>query len=889
MLIDKLKFSMSMHHLRRDLILLLLIIDFLSYNTSAQVKVDNITSKNNSIKLLMSFKESYNLKVEGGNRYIVFRNSTNESKPGSPVLPTRTIYVAISPDGKAKVNLENIKYQTFSNVNIEVNPMVSLINDSTLKYYKQSLNKKYFITNQYISFKTQVLGYTWIRSYYCAVIQINTASYNWKTKSVKILTSANLNIAYSGNPSYPLNNSPEASFDKILNKIIINYNSAKNFRTFRKFFSPKDSTGNWINYSNEYIKLAVPNDGIYRIDYQDLLDYGLNPGSIDPSTIKIYWKGKQLPLFLKTAHSGTFQQNDYIEFWATKNYGSPNYRKIVPTGSDYLNYMNRYSDTTIVWLTWGGSAGRRVSVDSIKNSSSTDTLTSYLNFQHFEKDVRLWYYDSVVPRIQLPFWQENKVWTWSFWGTNGGFTLPFVASDIVPDSKFETFVRLISNGSNIQKDAHKTGIEVNSNSIQDSITFNYKQTVNFISSFSSKTLKDGANTLRLIGMPTRGRFQQVLLDWIDIQYYRKTDAIHDSLYFRFPDSLSRKVRVIKISNLTNSASKLLLYKVKPYTVRFQNYSITGTVNKTLTFTDTVSGGDAYILLSEQYIKKPNFVEKKKFINLRNTNRGADDILISNRLLTQSVTNYNHFIEKNYNIRTALVFVNDIYDEFSYGYAKPEAIRRFLLYANENWVAPKPSYLTLIGDANYDYKNHWNPAPKIRKKDLVPSYGDPVSDVWYSIWDSSQVGIPQMFVGRIPASDNNQVEFYLGKYMKYLGRPYDKWNKTFLFFSGGDPSQPNQIEQLKNENNYIFNNLVKPKPIGGEGYHFYKTITPQSNFGPYSQNTIQSAINFGALFISYIGHSGTQTWDNGITDVNALKNSYDNRFPLITDFGCSTGK
>ena len=61
-------------------------------------------------------------------------------------------------------------------------------------------------------------------------------------------------------------------------------------------------------------------------------------------------------------------------------------------------------------------------------------INTYLNFQHFENDVRLWYYDPVVPRVQLPFWQENKVWTWSVLGTNGTVSQLFQAEDIVPNS-----------------------------------------------------------------------------------------------------------------------------------------------------------------------------------------------------------------------------------------------------------------------------------------------------------------------------------------------------------------------------------------------------------------------------------------------------------------------
>ena len=355
------------------------------------------------------------LKDTNGIKYISFPNSLDESKPGSPVLPSQTVFVAIPPESKANANLSNQHYKTYQDINVEVNPEVVKLNDSTLTYKSQSLRKEYFQTDQYPSLECKVVGYTWIRNYYCAIIKINSSTYNWKLRQVKLLLSANLNVDYNQTVAFPVNNTALAPYDSVLSKVILNYNYAKNFRSFRKNFIAQDSTGNWINYSNDYVKLSVADDGIYKISYQDLVNYGLNPSIIDPSTIKIYCKGNQLPLYVNTSHPGIFSANDYIEFWATKNYGSPDYRTIVPVGTDYLNYMDRYTDTTFVWLTWGGNTGDRITINSISNPSVSDTLTSYLNKSHFEKDVRLWYYDSIVPRVQLPFWQENKVWTWRFY------------------------------------------------------------------------------------------------------------------------------------------------------------------------------------------------------------------------------------------------------------------------------------------------------------------------------------------------------------------------------------------------------------------------------------------------------------------------------------------
>ena len=103
-----------------------------------------------------------------------------------------------------------------------------------------------------------------------------------------------------------------------------------------------------------------------------------------------------------------------------------------PVGEDYLNYFDRYSDTSIVWLSWDGNEGRRVTIQNTVIPGLTDTLFTHTAFEHFEQDERLWYYDAVAPRVQLPFWQENKVWTWHFLGNGGSIDFNFTQMILYP-------------------------------------------------------------------------------------------------------------------------------------------------------------------------------------------------------------------------------------------------------------------------------------------------------------------------------------------------------------------------------------------------------------------------------------------------------------------------
>ncbi|HSP88735.1 MAG TPA: C25 family cysteine peptidase, partial [Ignavibacteriaceae bacterium] len=640
-------------------------------------------------------------------------------------------------------------------------------------------------------------------------------------------------------------------------KIILNYESADEYKSSRIF---TDTTGNWIGYESEYVKLAIYEDGIYKISYNDLINYGINPSSINPLTFKIFFEGNQIPLFISGENDLSFDQGDYIEFWGEKNYCSPAYKEIVSFGINYKNYFDIYNDTNYVWLTWGDESGLRT--DSINTiiPGPIDSILNHLVKLHLEDDERLWYYDAVAPRVQFPDWQENKVWTWKVLGNGGSNTFNFDSPDFVANTVVKTTTRLISNAADISLNAHSNVASINSSLPGDTTTYNFKQTVNLSSEFNSNILNQFGNSYTVFGLQTQAGFHQSLIDWVDIDFFRSNIASDDSLMITIPDSVSAGERVLVVSNVSD-ANNIFLYKVKPQLKRITAFNYSSGI---ITFTDTVSGSDKYLIIKAEDKKTPGFVVKKQFVNLRNSSRIADYIILSNKELKESANQYKNFIESNYQLNIEVVFINDVYDEFSFGLDNAEAVKEFLFSANQNWQSPKPSYLNIIGDANYDYKKNIIPPTNIIRKNLVPSFGNPVSDIWFTMWDSSNVNIPQMFVGRIPATNNEEVSYYLEKHQAYINRQFDSWNKNYLFFSGGDINNAGELSQIKNANDNLLTELVQPKPVGGTGIHFYKTVTPPTNFGPYSLSEVNNAIDNGGLFISYIGHSGTQTWDNGIT-------------------------
>ncbi len=869
----------------RNLSLILLILPAVLFS---QTKIISKNEEGFVLKFINS-AEAYIESDKDGYKLIDFIYQLDESKPGLPKLPSRVFYLAIPPEAKIDISISEKFTTEKENVLLATNPEVELENDSTLRYASTNFDESLFYKSFYPENEIELVGYTWIRDFYVAVIKLNTHRYSISEKKLVIIDSCIISVKMvDANKPYPRNNNPLTPFDEMLRDVIINFDDAIKYKSFNPHLTSNDTTGNWIDYSKQYLKLAIASDNLYRITYDDLVSWGINLSNINPKTFKLFNRGKEQLIFVYGEDDEQFNPGDYIEFYAERNYTYQNYRQIVGIGQDYIQYLNRYTDTSIVWLTWGGTDGKRINLVNTHISSSTDTVNSHLVKIHLENDVRLWYYDAVVPRVQLPFWQENKTFTWLVIENSSSTSVTFTARDFLTNSPVYVIARLISYASSGGTSAHKNGISLNSTTSQDTIIYNFKQTVNFSKTFSSNQLVQGTNTVRIFGLPSEASFHQSLIDWVDVDYYRRNIAVNDTLMIIIPDSVLQTERVIRVDNIID-VNNLIVYKIYPEFKKFVNFQVQGSNPSTIYFIDTIKGGDKYFITTSSKTNQPIFKKLKTFTNLRNPSRGADYILISNKILESSVNVYKNFIQNNYNVRVELVFDEDIYDEFSFGMLSAEAIKSFLMSAYKNWTPPKPSFLTIVGDANFDYKDVVSPTPIPRKKNIVTAFGSPVSDIWYVMWDTINVYFPQMFVGRIPANNDNQALFYLQKHQTYVSRKFDEFNKLFLIFSGGDGNKPNEVAQIIATNNYLLNNLVRTSPLYGLGTHFYKTFNPPTNFGLYTLEEVQQKIDEGGLFISYIGHSGTRTWDNSISEVEHLKNKYNDRFPLITDFGCSTGK
>lgn len=853
----------------KKIIFIILIVSTISYS---QIIINSAQENNSSLVFELRNSIPFTIAKINNIETMKFYGFLDESREGEAIFPKQDLFIAIPPNSKATLRYEIVKNKSH-NALPEFNPQIELNEKKVVIYKDVFLPKKSeykFIENK---------GYLWLGNNYCIHIQVSPFEYTGANSGINEIVTYKLILKFDDDELYKVNYKQQ---NQKINNLILNKDIATKYQTTPKF--QLSNNDNWIDYSKQYLKIGTALDGIYRVYKNNLEFYGINVQSIDPRTFKLFYKGEEIPIFIEGESDLSFDSNDYIEFVGTQNMGGK-HRELGEYDQPYNEYLGRYTDTAVYWLTWEGVDGKRVNISNGNEISLSDTLDYYYQIEHFEKNNWFDFSCASLVRRETPFWIENKTWVDGQLQV-GKVSKNFQLSSIYPNKPVLLLAKLQDYASNISSQAHFLAIGINNNgNYYDSTYLNkYEKTV-LSAEINSNMLIDGTNSLQVHSFPTSASINSCATDWYEIEYPRYLIPINGILNFVFPFVKTSTYKNVKLQNLTNEP--LFLWK---YGKSYKKYNVTK-ANNEIVFADSIDQGDKYIFMDASKILTPKIYYLKKFTNLRSVENKADYLAITHKKFKSKVDEYSQFIADNYNLTTKVIDIDDIYDEYSFGFFNPEVIKDFLISTHEYWQDEKPKNVVLIGGATYDYYgNKYYNFSSITKRVLnyVPSFGASVSDNWFVTWDTTGAYIPQMNIGRIPVTTDEELEWYFEKHRNYLSQDYDDWNKRYLFFSGGNPTDQSQLNQMREANQYVIDNFVFPSPIGGKANHFYKTSSPPTNFGPYSQEYFQNAIDDGAVFISYLGHSGTQTWDNSITSPVQLKNNR-NRYPVVSDFGCSTAR
>jgi hypothetical protein len=648
---------------------------------------------------------------------------------------------------------------------------------------------------------------------------------------------------------------------------------------------------NWITPNKTYLKLYVIQDGIYRINKNDFTQAGINTSSIDPRTVKVYYKGSQVPIYFEGEQDGSFDNQDFLDFYGHRNYGGLTNTYRDSSGNNVVHYVtdeyyNIYSDTSVYWIGWDGEIGLRY---TLKGDPIMQQYQPNFHYRvlHFERDI---FYDLGettnrnydfryfnTEKVSGEGWFQNILSPSTGYIVNETFSTPYLQSGsqlcylkifAYPGSRDTSF------------NEHRLILKINSTTVSTLLRNDYQRFDTTITFQSDLLNNSSVNTLTIQYSPAfsnQNATPVLYFDCSQIKYPAK---------FSF-DSSRAKI-ILDVSDTSRKTFYLSSFNVNQpvyiYDIR-NNIKITSYSSNADTLSFTGKSNGIYEVVNTNIDKKPFRILAKQVPDFISVSNSANYIIIYNRLFTNAAENLKQHRQTFDNLTSFKAAADDIIDVFNFGMEDPVAIRRFIDYVYRYWQPPRLSYVCLLGRGSLDPKH--NLSSSIWYKNLIPVYGNPPSDGYFA---TNNFGgftyYRKVAIGRIPAYTEQEANDITNKIISYdnLRTNPEHWWKTFIMITGG--ANRSQQEQYQVQSNNFIQTYVSPPPLSCSPHRIYRN----DSLGYITYNykdSIKHEIDRGSLIINFIGHAANQDWEIGLEDVNTLENGY--KLPLVFSMTCFTGK
>lgn len=652
------------------------------------------------------------------------------------------------------------------------------------------------------------------------------------------------------------------------------------------------STGSWY-------KIAVKQEGIYKIDLAFLNNLGINTNNLSSASIRLYGNGgamldennatpRQDDLFENAIEmfdggDGIFNGNDYFLFYAA----GPNHWLKDSIHQRFTHQKNLYSDSSYYFISIGGS-GKRIS-SKTTNAVANVSVNSFNERYFYENDL-------------INFLNSGKQWLGEEFSTANGnslnrnFNVDF--SGLILSQPLTLSVSLagrsVAANSNFTVAINNQSVStINIPSVSGYFLDAYATTAAQINNFTAS--QSTLNVAFTFNAGTTGA--QGWLDWFEI-HGRKNLAMNNAgqLFFRDWQSVANNnIASFTISNTTAST------EVWEITNALEPQKINTAFNNTQTnFNNDASQLREYVAFNSSNFLTPVALNKISNQNLHQSTR-SDLIIITNASLLSEANRLAAFHVQHDGYAVTVATTDQIYNEFSSATPDPTALRDFVkMYFDKagSDSTLRPKYLLLFGAASFDYKNRIS-----NNSNLVPCYEsfisvDPLatytSDDFFGLLnDSDDVNIispPSLLdigIGRLPARNLSEAKIMVDKIIRYhSSQSFGPWRNQMVFVAD-DKDNDLHVQDAEiisadaTATNSLFNQnkiyLDAYKMVSGSGGSRYPDVNA----------AIVNRVFDGTLLFNYNGHGGYQQLSGSAVLTKTELNQFNNpdKLPLFITATC----
>jgi hypothetical protein len=556
------------------------------------------------------------------------------------------------------------------------------------------------------------------------------------------------------------------------------------------------------------IKIAVSRSGWQRISQPELVAAGLDP-NVSAQKLQLYANGSAVPIRL-SGNGLTLTATDYIEFYG-HGLESP-----TDLGQTY-------------YLVVGKGPGSRIL--DVKKAPALLPPSGPSSFDYtVERKDKYLYYAALLNG------EKENIFGHIVTSSPVDETLPISNRDpIAAAAGAQAHLEVSLVGVSLQ--AHLVRVSVNGTEV-GTIDFNGAENPSRTFAMPAGLLFDGDNTVRFNSVSTDRDVS--LVETVRLTYPHSFKADNNSLAIgvnsaattRVSGFTSSNIRVVDITNQSTMSDLTQTITVRPQT--------DGTFAADIQVpTATLSSPHTLLVFAGGQALHPDLVKRNDPSSWATQKTGFDYLIITSRDFKANVEPLAQ-LRRNQGLTVAVVDIEDLYDEFSFGLHSPQAVHDFLQSAVNNW-SRKPRYVLLAGDASYDPKNYLGQG----STDFVPTrlfdsaLMETASDDWLADFDGD--GVADMAIGRLPLRTAADADLMVNKIISYEGMTPDPQRKVILVADYSFEGSSSAVQGL----------VPAAVPV--------LVINRSSSDDGTIHTQIVNGINQGPRLVNYVGHGSIGVW------------------------------
>ncbi len=668
--------------------------------------------------------------------------------------------------------------------------------------------------------------------------------------------------------------------------------------------TPRNYAANSVLKEGDTYKIAILQEGIYRLDAAYFQAIGIEPASINPATIQIFGNGAGVvpqanadfryddvyenPIFV-SSQGNTFGQNDYVLFYGA----SPHNATFNPTNQQFAHQQNVYSDSNFYFLKVGQNVGKRI--ETMPQMAANYYPASLKNSDFHEVEAynkgnsgRFWvgeYFNNILERTISLYVPNVKAGSSMEISVQAATKTAVSGVQFLVAAKNGITYRLQGFGTNGAEDIYRL----------KKATFNVNSAAIEGDSLRLKITFDKGSSLGAEGW----------LDWIVVNYEQNASMNgQELLYFSLTEGIgSGKVAGLGISGLDNSYRLWDISETaNPIAIVPQNSQFSVGADNVRRFV-AFKGGFKTPVAAQKIV--PQDLHALPL---------ADYLMIVNPLFLTEAERLAAFHRNTLNHSVHIVTPAQIYNEFSGGKQDVSGIRDFIKMFHDRSEGEFPKYVLLFGDGSYDYKGIQVPT----SKNLIPTYQSRqftytisayTSDDFFvmlsddeGFWAESvdgrvDKGSLDAAIGRFPVETVEEAKHVVDKVIKYATNTSDfgQWkNKVVLvadYYEGDGANAPSHMRQADGYTSIInsHNPAINIDKIYFDNYN--AEVTGSKKTYPEAKADLLRKLDEGALIINWTGHGGPEGWAAAdILNNTDIQNTHNGaRLPAIITATCDFGR